>query len=135
MDRRWRMMLQVAGFVLLIAGLLWIPVVWAEATGEGVVASGEGSVDFVGEMIRILGFLAVLVALSVLAVRVGKRLEPRWNSGTVQLLGTRTLAPGVGVRLIRVGSRAWLLGVTRERVSLLAELGEQDLPPSKESSP
>ncbi|MBF0177440.1 MAG: FliO/MopB family protein [Magnetococcales bacterium] len=122
------------GAVFLIVGMVALAAVWIEGAGALAGTEGDGAVDFVGEMIRILGFLAALVALSVIAVRLGKRLEPRWGGGVVQLLGSRTLAPGVGVRLIRVGSRAWLLGVTREQVSMLAELEEKDLPVLEERS-
>ncbi|MBF0188271.1 MAG: flagellar biosynthetic protein FliO, partial [Magnetococcales bacterium] len=38
-----------------------------------------------------------------------------------------TLAPGAGVRIVAVGKRAWLLGVSKERVEALAELTPEDL--------
>ncbi|MBF0425628.1 MAG: flagellar biosynthetic protein FliO [Magnetococcales bacterium] len=109
------------GALLLPIVMAWIPPALAETVSDATM-------DLTSEMVRIVGYLAVVVALSILAVRLSRRFEPRWHGGAVRLLGSRTLAPGVGVRLIQVGSRAWLLGVTREQVSLLAELKEQDLP-------
>lgn len=96
-------------------------------------AEGEVEpVDLWAELVRLVGYLLVVAALGLAATHLGKKLQPRLGSGPIRLLGGRNLAPGVGVRLIQVGSRAWLIGVTRERVSLLAELREEDVRAAQE---
>ncbi|MEO5338969.1 MAG: flagellar biosynthetic protein FliO [Magnetococcus sp. MYC-9] len=80
------------------------------------------------EATQVAGYLLVLGALAALVVYVSKRLRPQWRgSGPIFIEDGRNLAPGVGVRLIRVGARYWLIGITKENVSLLAELTEEDL--------
>ncbi|MBF0460994.1 MAG: flagellar biosynthetic protein FliO [Magnetococcales bacterium] len=77
---------------------------------------------------KLAGALLVLIALALLVVRLGRRLRPQWRgNGPIFIEDGRNLAPGVGVRLIRVGARYWLIGVTKENVTLLAELAEEDL--------
>ncbi|MBF0123823.1 MAG: FliO/MopB family protein [Magnetococcales bacterium] len=80
-------------------------------------------------LVRVVGFLLLFLIATAVAVRVGKR----WNiypgkadTVPIQLLGGRNFAPGVGVRLIQIGNRCWLVGVTREQVSLLTEITEYD---------
>ncbi|MBF0414346.1 MAG: flagellar biosynthetic protein FliO [Magnetococcales bacterium] len=86
-------------------------------------------VDLWSKAVEMAGYLLIFIVLAALAVHLTKRYQPRWSSpGPIQLMDGRALGPGIGVRLVRVGSKAWLLGVTRERISLLAELGPADLP-------
>jgi flagellar biogenesis protein FliO len=95
----------------------------AGAVGEAI---DPVAVDLAAEAVRIAGFLAVFLALAMLAMRLSKRFNMRIGPD-IQLLSGRNLIPGAGVRVIRVGARAWLIGVTKERVSLLAELSPMDL--------
>ncbi|MBF0096709.1 MAG: FliO/MopB family protein [Magnetococcales bacterium] len=77
---------------------------------------------------KVVGALLVFIALALLVIRLGRRIRPQWrNGGPIFVEDGRNLAPGVGVRLLRVGSRYWLVGVTRERVTLIGELSEEDL--------
>lgn len=100
-----------------------IPAVSARAEEVDVV------VDLWAKAVEMAGYLLIFIVLAALAVHLTKRYQPRWSSpGPIQLMDGRALGPGIGVRLVRVGSKAWLLGVTRERVSLLAELNPADLP-------
>ncbi|MBF0126845.1 MAG: flagellar biosynthetic protein FliO [Magnetococcales bacterium] len=91
-------------------------------------------VDLMGDGVRVVGFLLLLMFLGVLAVRLGRKYVPQMGGGgPIRIEDGRNFSPGVGVRLIRVGSRAWLLGVSRDRVTLLAEMRPEDLLPAKES--
>lgn len=77
---------------------------------------------------KIAVYLLIFIVLAVLVVHLSKRLRPQWRgTGPIFIEDGRNLAPGVGVRLIRVGVRYWLIGVTKEHVTLLAELSEEDL--------
>ncbi len=110
----------------------------APAAGTSAPTEGKGlipetrmasSSELLGEAPwKVAAALVVLVVLAVFVVRLGKRFRPQWRGdGPIFLEDGRNLAPGVGVRLIRVGARYWLIGVTREQVTLLAELTEEDL--------
>ncbi|MBF0448337.1 MAG: FliO/MopB family protein [Magnetococcales bacterium] len=88
----------------------------------------EVPIDLMAEGLEVAGYLILLMIFAAIMVRVGKRFQPRMGaSGLIQIEDGHNLAPGVGVRLVRVGSRAWLVGVTRERVSLLAEMSVEEM--------
>ncbi|MBF0158798.1 MAG: FliO/MopB family protein [Magnetococcales bacterium] len=79
--------------------------------------------------VRVAGFLLLFLIAAAVAVRVGKRwnLYPgKGNTVPIRVIGGHNFAPGVGVRLIQLGHRAWLIGVTRENVSLLTEITEYE---------
>ena len=85
-------------------------------------------IDLLGEATQVAGYLLILIVLAALAVHLGRRFRPGLGGeGPIHVLDGRNLAPGIGVRLIRVGSQSWLVGVTKERVSLLAEITTEDL--------
>ncbi|MBF0621692.1 MAG: FliO/MopB family protein [Magnetococcales bacterium] len=90
-------------------------------------------VDLLTEAVQITGYLIVVIALGVLAVRFGRKFQPAgFGDRKIELLAGRNLSPGVGVRLIRVGGRSWLVGVTKEQLSVIAELSKDDLSSFKE---
>ncbi|MBF0589947.1 MAG: flagellar biosynthetic protein FliO [Magnetococcales bacterium] len=106
-----------------VAISFYILPVWA---GEAV--EGSPPIDLFSEALRLVGYLIALGAVALLFVHLGKRIQPKLGaSGPVHLIGGRNLAPNAGVRLVRVGRRGWLVGVTRDRVTMLAELDEDDL--------
>lgn len=91
-------------------------------------AQDDPAIDLVGESAQLAGYLLIFIVLAALLVHLGKRVRPSLTgSGPIQIIDGRNLAPGVGVRLIRVGSQSWLIGVTKERVSLLANIAQDDL--------
>ncbi len=95
--------------------------------------SAEEPIDLLSEGLEVAGYLLLLMVFAAVVIRLGKRLQPNMGaSGLIRIEDGHNLAPGVGVRLIRVGSRAWLIGVTRERVSLLAELSREEMESAKE---
>ncbi|OSM00370.1 putative flagellar protein FliO/FliZ [Magnetofaba australis IT-1] len=84
-------------------------------------------INLMEEAVRIAGYLLALIAVAALVIQINKRLQPKLGaSGVIQVLASRALGPGVGVRLVQVGSRAWLLGVGKDRINLLAELSSQE---------
>jgi flagellar biogenesis protein FliO len=102
------------------------------ATPESSTAAAE-PIDLMAEGLEVAGYLLILMVFAAVVIRLGKRFQPRMGvGGLIQVEDGHNLAPGVGVRLIRVGSRAWLVGVTRERVSLLAEMSQEEITSAKE---
>ncbi|GAB0056119.1 hypothetical protein SIID45300_00423 [Candidatus Magnetaquicoccaceae bacterium FCR-1] len=122
-------------------GAMWtgaaVALVWI-GVGISTVWAGEGAepVDLLGEATRVAGYLLLLIALGAVAVRVGRKYVPQMGgTGPIRVEDGRNFSPGVGVRLVRVGSRAWLLGVSRDRVTLLAEMTPEELVNLKGSQP
>ncbi|MBF0161162.1 MAG: flagellar biosynthetic protein FliO [Magnetococcales bacterium] len=102
------------------------------ATLEGRGAPPEAKmsmpVNLPAEALQVGGYLLIFLFLAALVVHLGKRFRPQWRGGgPIFIEDGRNLAPGIGVRLLRIGARYWLIGVTKERVTLLAELTEEDL--------
>ncbi|MEO5377717.1 MAG: flagellar biosynthetic protein FliO [Magnetococcus sp. DMHC-6] len=89
--------------------------------------------DFATKIVQIAGLLFIFIVLAAGLARYGKRIAPGFGAGgAIQLLDGRNLAPGVGVRLIQIGSRLLLIGVTKERVTLLTELHPNEIKPNLE---
>lgn len=85
-------------------------------------------VNLMGDALQVAGYLLIFIILAASVVYFSKRFRPQWRGGgPIFIEDGRNLAPGVGVRLIRVGVRYWLIGVTKENVTLLGELTEEDL--------
>ncbi|MBF0453294.1 MAG: flagellar biosynthetic protein FliO [Magnetococcales bacterium] len=117
---------------------IWLSVLLFSSPLLAAATGGEPSpepIDLMKEGVEIVGYLLIFIVIAAVVIRVGKHFQPRMGGGgLIRIEDGHNLAPGVGVRLIRVGSRAWLIGVTRERVSLLAEMSEEEIRPSKEGA-
>ncbi|MBF0144585.1 MAG: flagellar biosynthetic protein FliO [Magnetococcales bacterium] len=99
---------------------------------QGQAEEVDPVVDLWAKGVEVAGYLFIFVVLAALLIHLSKRYQPSWGGrGAIDIIDGRTLGPGMGIRLIRIGSRAWLLGVTRERISLLAELNAAELPAGK----
>ncbi|MBF0400998.1 MAG: FliO/MopB family protein [Magnetococcales bacterium] len=108
-----------------------------KSPAEGKLAAAEGAAQtsmglpatlFGEASLKMAGYLLILVVLAVFVVHLGKRFRTQLGGGgPIFVEDGRNLAPGVGVRLIRVGARYWLIGVTKEQVTLLGELTEEDV--------
>ncbi|NGZ05488.1 MAG: FliO/MopB family protein [Magnetococcales bacterium] len=97
-------------------------------------SAGSEPLDLAGEAARIVGYLLLLMALGAIAVRVSRKYTPGMGGGgPIRIEDGRNFSPGVGVRLVRIGARAWLLGVSKDRVTVLAEMHPEDLPKIKNS--
>lgn len=108
---------------LLIMGVVGVPLFSSALAAEGTTQP----VDLAGEAAHVAGYLLILIVLAALAVHLGRRYRPGLGGdGPIRILDGRNLAPGVGVRLIQVGSQSWLIGITKERVSLLARVAMED---------
>lgn len=117
-------MVRLRPSVLVSILVLWIGI-FSVQSGWG--ADNKPPIDLMAEATQVGGYLLLLIVLAVLAIHLGKRFQPGLGGqGPICIEDGRNLAPGVGVRLVRVGSRAWLLGVTKDQVSLLAELDAGD---------
>ncbi|MBF0380256.1 MAG: flagellar biosynthetic protein FliO [Magnetococcales bacterium] len=113
------------------------------SNSEAVTSSGNSvtsevtaePINLLQEGLEVAGYLLILMVFAVVVIRLGKRFQPNMGaSGLIRVEDGHNLAPGVGVRLISVGSRAWLVGVTKERVSLLAEMSQEEMQTAKEGS-
>ena len=120
---------------ILVSGIFYSHSLFAASDGEPVVSTKATvePINLMEEGLEVAGYLLILMVFAAVVIRLGRRFQPRMGAGgLIQIEDGHNLAPGVGVRLIRVGSRAWLVGVTRERVSLLAEMSREEMESAKE---
>ena len=78
-----------------------------------------------GTLWRLLAYVVVILVLGAAALVVTKKFLPRLRMAGGQELAvaeTVHLAPRVTVHLVRVGGRRFMVGATRERISMLAEV-------------
>lgn len=112
--------------IVAAGGLLSLPL-WAE--GEAPLPPGD---DMLAATVRVTGFLLIFIVLAVLGSRLAKRIHPALGGGPIEIVGGRSLAPGVGISIVRVGSRHLLIGFTKEHIALLTELESKELPGPRE---
>ena len=100
----------------------------AAAAGDGVIGAGVGGYDvwdWIGLGLR-LGVVLLVIWGAVVAMRWYLRRAGGVGAGgggrQLQVLETRALGPNRALHLVRLGSRAVLLGVTRERINQLLEI-------------
>ena len=118
-----------------LVGVLWELLLFSTALAEEAASTQAPPIDLMGEAVQVAGYLLILIILAALVVHLGRCFRPGLGGhGPIHVVDGRNLAPGVGVRLIRIGSQGWLVGVTKDRVSLLSEVAMEDLtetlPPS-----
>jgi len=78
-------------------------------------------------MWTMLASVVVILVLGAVALVMTKKYLPRLRAGSgreMAVLETVHLAPRVTVHVVQVGPKRFMLGATRERVSMLAELGQ-----------
>lgn len=74
---------------------------------------------------RLLAYVVVILVLGAAALIVTKKFLPRLRSAggrEMTVVETVHLGPRTTVHLVEVASRRFMLGATRDRVSMLAEL-------------
>jgi flagellar biogenesis protein FliO len=123
-------------FFIFMAGSFSVRPLFAASDGDTLAGEvAVGPIDLLQEGLEVAGYLLILMVFAAVAIRLGKRFQPRMGAtGLIRVEDGHNLAPGVGVRLISVGSRAWLVGVTKENVSLLAEMSQEEMQTAKEGS-
>jgi flagellar protein FliO/FliZ len=77
--------------------------------------------SFGGEAVRLVLSLGVVLGLMWLAARVLRGKAVRHGGDAVTVLGRAQLARGAAVAVVQVAGRELVLGVTEQRVCLLAE--------------
>jgi len=103
-------------------------------------AAAGGTSDLLGGIGQAVRLILAFVIVIFLAYYVTRFLGASGRLGRVKGSNLRVLeGTGVGqqsnVQLVRAGKRYFLLGVSKERVTLLAELGEDDIDASLYAQP
>ncbi|MEG3638080.1 flagellar biosynthetic protein FliO [Magnetococcus sp. PR-3] len=115
--------------LFIITLLLAVPALaGAEEVGKTLSLTPPDELDLTTQGLRIAGFLLVLIVVAALVNRFGRKLHNHVGSNSgIELLSGRNMGQGVGVRVIRIHKRAWLVGVSKEGINLLAELNEDEV--------
>ncbi len=77
----------------------------------------------------ILIFLIILAAAYAASVLVGKTGNTYSMERNMKVIETLRLGNGQFLQIVKVGSRYFLLSVTKERIELITELEEEDISP------
>jgi flagellar protein FliO/FliZ len=77
--------------------------------------------DYVGQALRLVLSLGVVLALMWLAARMLRGRAVRGGGDVVTVLGRVQLARGASVTVVKVADRALIVGVTEQRIALLSE--------------
>ena len=95
--------------------------------------AGAGKGDFwrkdgggAGTMWKLLAYVVVILVLGAGALVVTRKFLPRLRIAggrEMSVVETAHLAPRVTLHLVEAGGKRFMVGATRERVSMLAEIG------------
>ena len=105
---------------------LWAPTLWARAQ-ETQAAAPLPETDFTMALIKMLGGLALVLALMVGAYWLTRRFLPQAGGaggGRMRLVGRLALGPRKSVALVAVAGRVLVLGVGQDQVNLLTTLDD-----------
>jgi flagellar protein FliO/FliZ len=80
------------------------------------------------DLIWRLGAFALVVGLAFFVTRfLAKAQFSRKSTANLRVVEAASVAPQSTVQLVKAGERLFLLGVTRERITFLAEINDDDL--------
>ncbi|MBF0160455.1 MAG: FliO/MopB family protein [Magnetococcales bacterium] len=94
---------------------------------DSAIVISDPPMDLITSAVRVVGFLLLFLIVAAVAVRIGRRwnvCSGKMDTVSIRVLGGHNFTPGVGVRVIQIGDRSWLIGITREHVSMLTEITE-----------
>jgi flagellar protein FliO/FliZ len=102
--------------------------------------SGGGMLSFIGSFFYILVVLGFIIGLCYFVLRMMGRVKGRGGTaGNLHLMESILVGSQNMVQLVRAGDKYLVIGVTKERITLLAELTEaqikeiEPLPPIRTS--
>lgn len=83
--------------------------------------------DTTSTLLKMLAYVAVILVIGAAAIWITKRVLPRLTAAggrgrDLAVVETTHLGPRKTLHVVEVGSRRFLLGSTRERISMLAEV-------------
>ena len=79
-------------------------------------------------MWKLLAYVVVILLVGAGALVVTKKFLPRLRTAggrEMSIVETAHVAPRVTLHLVEVGGQRFMVGATRERVSMLAEIGRR----------
>ena len=102
------------------------------ATGEKYLkSSGESLLELIGV---ILIFVVVLVACYLTTRFVASKSLKQKNAGNIEIMETYSVAQNRYLAIARVGTKYFLLGITKDDIHLLTELSEDEIVSSANSN-
>ncbi len=96
---------------------------------SGAVSSVSSTTGTFWLFVRMIIVLAIVIGIIYLIVWLMKRsMDPGVQDDEyLRKTASLTLAPGKSVQVVTLGDQAWVLGVSEESVSLIAEVHDKEL--------
>ena len=92
----------------------------------------SASVDVLGQFFYILIVLAIVILLFLICSRWFASIRGASRGNNIRVIDSCGVAPQCSVQLLQAGERTFLIGVTKEHISILGEITGQALnTPSK----
>jgi flagellar biogenesis protein FliO len=93
-----------------------------------------------GMALRVMGSVALLIGILYAAMYVmralsGKGVVGRLKQDTISVLHKRHIAPKKSICVVKIGSKAMVIGVTDSQISHLGDLSEEELESIKVEEP
>jgi len=130
-----------AGISAFVAGVLSTRWCWAAEEGLGQVGNNE-TMTLVLAIIKVVGSLAVVVLLLIVAVSLVKKMGlgrgGMQAGGLINVLDTRMIGPKKYVTIVEIAGDCVALGVTDQQINVLttiSSLQKEDRQPVKHFGP
>jgi flagellar biogenesis protein FliO len=129
--------------VAMVVGLLWIGSPAAEDAGA-VPEAGDpaptSSIGTGGMALRVIGSVVLVIAVLYAGMFAMKVLSHRATGGNlkkdaISVLQRRYIAPKKAIYVVKVGTRAMVVGVTDAQINHLADLSTDELETIKATEP
>jgi len=82
----------------------------------------SASVDVLGQFFYILFVLAIVILLFLICAKWFASLRYKGRGRNLRVIESCGVAPQSSVQILRAGERVFLIGVTKDQISILAEI-------------
>ena len=108
------------------------------SNGEGAASASDnwsGSMVSFGQFFLAIVIFIVILYLAYLATKFMARSRMPKKGSNFELTDTMSLGQHSHIQIVRAGKKYFLLGISKDKISLLAELRPEDIMPRQNAAP
>ena len=87
----------------------------------------SASVDVLGQFFYIILVFAIVILIFLICARFFSKLRFNGRGKNLHIIESCSVAPQSSIQILQAGERLFLVGVTREQISILAEITGQQV--------
>ena len=87
----------------------------------------SASVDVLGQFFYIILVFAIVILIFLICARFFSKVRFNGRGKNLRIIESCSVAPQSSIQILQAGERLFLVGVTREQISILAEITGQQV--------